>query len=381
MDISVLGQAKDVVFDSILNVINNLTLPDVKDAKGNYLNDNTFNVVGVVDEVNFYSDVANNAVVFSCEKITAAFRSGAFRYKVLPLVVSKGHVEVDMNQIGLTVGLKFVTKTLEDERMIPNIESVDINVNINRKDIKIHMFGNLLTDIGSLFEVFFKGTVVDLIQSTVQFTLESALPTIANSALDYTEGYFPVPLVQNMVIDWETPAPANITESTFGLAVKGLVFDKRVGEKDPAVAIPTVPLYDASKSQLVQAHFSTYSIDSFFTSLTDVFNMQGWVNATEVPELTTDLLNLMLPGIKDYYGAGVPVNVFFKIDRIFDLAVSEKKQAFSGKTNVQLQFWTAMIDGNDELAADISLVNTKFSLTALIEDMKLNLHVNRIWPG
>jgi hypothetical protein len=101
--------------------------------------------------------------VFSCDKITASFKSGHFRYKVAPLLVSKGHVEVEMNQIGLDVGFRFVLKELDDGRTIPNIETVDIFVDVNRSDVKIHMFGNLLTDIGSLFEVFFKGTVVNII--------------------------------------------------------------------------------------------------------------------------------------------------------------------------------------------------------------------------
>lgn len=171
-----------------------------------------------------------------------------------------------MNKIGLTVGLKFKTNTLPDGRMVPNIETVDINVNIDKNDIKIHLFGNLLTDLGSLFEVFFKGTVVDLITSTVQFTLETALPEIANSALNLSNGYFPVPFVKDWMVDWETPVAAEITETTFGLGVKGLMFDKKVGEKDPAVAIPVLPLHE-TKSQKVQARFSSYSIDSFFTSM------------------------------------------------------------------------------------------------------------------
>jgi hypothetical protein len=163
MDISVLEEAKDVWFDEIISVLDGLKIPDVTDSSGNYMKDNVFNIDGRVDEVSFTTDLTQNAVVFSCDKITASFKSGHFRYKVAPLLVSKGHIEVDMNQIGLSVGVRFILKTLDDGRTIPNIETVDILVDVNRSDIKIHMFGNLLTDIGSLFEPFFKGTVVNII--------------------------------------------------------------------------------------------------------------------------------------------------------------------------------------------------------------------------
>lgn len=126
---------------------------------------------------------------------------------------------------------------------------MDLKVDIDRRDIKIHLFGNLLTDIGSLFEVFFKGTVVDLINKTVNFTLETGIPKATNAVLNLTDGYFPVPLIPNLVVDWETPAAAIVSQTAFEIGVKGLMFDKRVGEQDPAVAIPEMPYKDSSKPQ------------------------------------------------------------------------------------------------------------------------------------
>lgn len=127
------------------------------------MKDNTFFIEGRVDKVDFTTDVVQNAVVFSCKKLTAKFKTNHFRFKVAPLLVSKGHAEVDMNTVEIGFGIQFKLKTLEDGRKVPNIDTVDLVVNIKRSDIKIHLFGNLLTDLGSLFEVFFKGTVVDLI--------------------------------------------------------------------------------------------------------------------------------------------------------------------------------------------------------------------------
>ena len=156
-------QAKDVYFDEIMKLISNVAIPDLEDADGNYLRDNTFTLEDRVDKVEFTTDVANNAIVLTCKKLTASFRSGEFRYKVAPLVVSKGHVEVDMNTVDIGVGLSFSLQTLPDGRVVPAVNSVDLLVDIDRWDIRIHMFGNFWTDLASLFEVFFKSVVVDLI--------------------------------------------------------------------------------------------------------------------------------------------------------------------------------------------------------------------------
>jgi hypothetical protein len=42
MDITILEQAKDTYFDSIVQIINNLSIPDFEDSDGNYLRGNSF---------------------------------------------------------------------------------------------------------------------------------------------------------------------------------------------------------------------------------------------------------------------------------------------------------------------------------------------------
>jgi len=56
-------------------------------------------------------------------------------------------------------------------------------VNINKDDIKLHIGGGVWTDLASLFEVFFKGTVVDEIRDNITKALTTTLPDIANKAL------------------------------------------------------------------------------------------------------------------------------------------------------------------------------------------------------
>lgn len=148
-----------------------MQLPDLEDSEGNYLKDNTFVILESTENVEFDTDVANNAVVLRNKKITAVARSGRFRYKVAPLVVAKGHAEVDMNEIDIEVGLSFSTNTLNSGRVVPYVKAVDVVCSINRFDIDIKLFGNLLTDFASLFEVFFVGTVAGLIEDTLVITL------------------------------------------------------------------------------------------------------------------------------------------------------------------------------------------------------------------
>lgn len=166
-----LNQAKVVYFEEILKLINNLALPDLEDDDGNYIKENTFEVLESSDYVEFTTDVEKNAVILANKKVTAKFNSGKFRYKVAPLIVAKGHAEVDMNKVDIEVGMSFSTKDLRNGKIVPKVDTVDVVCDIDRFDIKIHLFGNLVTDIGSLFEVFFVGTVATMIEDTVKLTI------------------------------------------------------------------------------------------------------------------------------------------------------------------------------------------------------------------
>jgi len=272
LDIAVISQAKDIYFDKIVSLVNSITLPDLEDGKGNYMRENTFTLNQRADEVQFFTDVENNAVVMRCDKLSAKFRSNAFRYKET-IFVAKGYAEVDINQIDIQFGIKFDLNTLPDGRMVPSISGVDIENHINRFDINIKLGGNLITDFASLFEVFFVGTVADLIEETINLTLNTGIPLVADTVLNYTDGYFPVPLVPDWVVDWETNEAAVITSSAFQIGVKGLMFDKAYGEEEPAVEIPDLPYHMSNHIEKYQAYVSSYSIDGFFNSLLEVFDI------------------------------------------------------------------------------------------------------------
>jgi hypothetical protein len=61
-----------------------------------------------------------------------------------------------------------------------------------------------------------------------------------------------------------------------------------------------------------QTFLSAYVIDGFFQSLLEVSQITGWSRYETSPvKPTTTKLNVLLPGIMKYYGAGLPVDVFF----------------------------------------------------------------------
>ena len=98
------------------------------------------------------------------KKVSAVAKCGDFRYKVAPLIVAKGNAEVDMNTVDIEFGLSMSTRVLTSGHVVPYVTAVDVKCNINRFDINIKLWGNYITEIASIAEVFFVGTVAGLLE-------------------------------------------------------------------------------------------------------------------------------------------------------------------------------------------------------------------------
>jgi len=85
---------------------------------------------------------------------------------------ANGYVEVDMESVDIGFGLQFLMQNVTQDdgsiRQLMAVNTVDINVDIDRNDIKIHIGGGFWTDLASIFKVFFKSTVVGLINTAVE---------------------------------------------------------------------------------------------------------------------------------------------------------------------------------------------------------------------
>jgi len=244
LDIAVIEQAKDVYFDNIISLINNLQLPDIylDDDKG-YMIDNKFVLLESASDVQFTTDVSENAVIFEVTDFRGTFYCDHFRYKET-IFIAKGSVEVDLKKIQIKAGVGFGKQTLPDGRMVPLIEAVNVDMDIDRRDINIHMHGNIWTDFASLFEIFFKGTVIGMIEDTAEATMNAGIPLIGNTVMTKLDGYFPIPVLPTWVVDWETPYQAVVSSDFFAIGVKGLMFDRDIGEEDPGVVAPDMPYHD-----------------------------------------------------------------------------------------------------------------------------------------
>jgi hypothetical protein len=102
------------------------------------------------------------------------------------------------------------------------------------------------------------------------------------------------------------------------MGFKALFFDKSIGEEEPAVVIPDMPYHLSTHIDKFQTYISAYTIDSFFSSWLEVAAIKGWIRSDEVPakapfDITTTSLNVLLPGIMSYYGAGLPVDIHFDV--------------------------------------------------------------------
>jgi hypothetical protein len=224
---------------------------------------------------------------------------------------------------------------------------------------------------------------VSIIDDSVTAALDKGIPYVTNAALTYSDGYFPVPLIKDWVVDWETPEAAQITETSFNIGVKGLMFDKAIGEEEPSVAIPDMPYKNSTLPQQYQAYVSSYSIDGFFSSWLEVGYIKGWFNSTDVPDkfhlnITTTTVNVFLPGIEKHYGAGMPVDVHFKVTSLGDFGVTQDDEEMSGVTSLTLEFWVETSESEQELAASLSLQDTDFAFTALVDNMAVMVHLTKI---
>jgi len=188
-------------------------------------------------------------------------------------------------------------------------------------------------------------------------------------------GYANIPAVTPYLWwDWESPFAANVTATNFQFNVKGLIFDNRTGELDSGVLPPEgMPAKNDSNPAKLQGFVSTYGLNSVFSSGLSVFSnyTSFWVNSSDVSDeqpfpTNTSNVEKLLPGIVDYYGPNVPVNVRINMKEIKNITVSESNQKAGGKFTIQLEFWVITRGQGPEQAAAITLKDTDFDFTVLI---------------
>lgn len=102
------------------------------------------------------------------------------------------------------------------------------------------------------------------------------------------------------------------------------------------------------------------------------------IPATSDVQLTTTTVDEILPGISDYYGAGLPVDIYFKVLEVGNIGLTEADQVMSGEGAIETQWWVELADGTKVMAAQVDLSNTKFGFTAIIDNMDVSLNIDQI---
>mmetsp|Transcript_33278 Transcript_33278/g.43827 ORF Transcript_33278/g.43827 Transcript_33278/m.43827 type:complete len:457 (+) Transcript_33278:60-1430(+) len=360
LDLRTLSQAKDEIFDQIISFIDDVKIPDVQ-LKGNkgYLIENSFHLSQNNKLVNFYNDVSNNAVVFEADNLSATFHCGHFKLKE-GFVQAKGHADVDLQRLKLQVGIGFTTQKLLDGRILPAITTVDVQFMISEQDIQVHLHGNVWSEFAGSFISFFKGPMIKLIETSNQKAITLALPTAVNAAIANTNGSMQF-IDQYWMVNIITAAKPQISLDSISLGVKGLFFDQRIGDYD-RVRFPPMPYKNNTHLDTLQLHISMQSLDSFFESYLDVHAGQGWYNETQLPHpldftLTTQDLNIMLPGMVPTYGKNKQVKLEYKVEDFGDFRSRFAKPYMIATATVNLRFWVVKAPGDEELAVELNLYN------------------------
>jgi len=140
-----------------------------------------------------------------------------------------------------------------------------------------------------------------------------------------------------------------------------------------------MPLHSTDHLDKFQTYISSYVINGFCGSLTEVMDIKGWVRADMLHDaLTTTTLNVLLPGIMSYYGPGMPVDTFFVLHSLGGFTSTAGNQEMLGKATLELQFWVTNSDGVLEYAAGLTLKDTAFGFIAPITDMSLAIEVTKL---
>lgn len=232
----------------IVETLNNLQIPDINSDDGkDYLHGNHVTVNQASSDVTFAVDTAKNALTLTMNNLSANFYSDSFRAHSW-IFVATGHTEVDMDTVNIGMGLSFSTETTSDGKVVPKVEAVDVVVDINRDDISISIWGNIWADFAAAFEIFFKSTVVGLIQDTVRDTLTTTIPDYLNTEFKTMDGTFLIPGTQYWDIDWQTPEAAIVTDTSFELGVKGIAYDSQIGESEWSTDFADMAYKDTTSS-------------------------------------------------------------------------------------------------------------------------------------
>jgi len=213
-----------------------------------------------------------------------------------------------------TIGV--TTQKLANGKTVPSFTMSNVNVDLPKNHLNIHVHGNVVAKIADAFKKLFIGTIRDEITKNLKDLLVKQVPPQLNKIVAEQQGFTEV--YKGLDLDWSLPAAPKITTSLLQFGIKGLLYPKNESEVEPPVSPPEMPLHDDQSPSKFQFFLSNYVVDSIFYSFLRVHEIHFWTKSTAVPktfpiQLDTTSLNFFFPGLKKHYGIDLPVDIEYKL--------------------------------------------------------------------
>ena len=153
-----LQEAKNTYFDFVLNLVNQVKIPDISFHHGS-MDGNSFHVTEAANNVVF-NPGAGNTIDISVNSLNAAFHSHTLRYKVT-FVTAKGSLDAHVSNMAVGLKLGVTTQKLPNGKTVPAVRVISSAVDLPKSHISLSIHGNIIAKFASLFKSLFMGTVRD----------------------------------------------------------------------------------------------------------------------------------------------------------------------------------------------------------------------------
>lgn len=114
-------------------------------------------------------------------------------------------------------------------------------------------------------------------------------------------------------------------------------------------------------------------VDSAFETYLKLNEVHFWTKPSDIPssfpvQLDTSSLNSFFPGMKDYYGPDLPVEIEYKLEQAENFLVRSNDDTMSFDADISCKFWVMFPNNTKDLAVDITAEDLLANFTILIED-------------
>ena len=191
LDINVFDQAKDVYFDLIMNVLENVKLPDFpfqKESVNGHMNDNTFGVLEIPSNVQITNRPDVNGIELSIDDLYATFFCKDFTFNYA-FVHAAGNVTVDFQHFTVKAIASFDTQTLQNGKVVPAFKIEVIDVDLPKEFVSIKIQGNVFAQIADVFKPIFESMVRNEIVIDLKKILANKVPPLLNKIISDQNGF------------------------------------------------------------------------------------------------------------------------------------------------------------------------------------------------